>query len=136
MSFLSYRFFFLILLVGVEAVALDFKPGQYDLVKGDALHCEEGPLQLKNDQLSLGAKLIFPDYKKVSVEFDNDEKNCHYSIKNIHDEKSYEQQMTVTCKPSPTYKRSVKFTYESEDKLVLRINEKNKTTICELKWKK
>lgn len=136
MSSKSCLFCFCILLAGFEAVALDFKTGQYDLVKGDPDHCEEGPLLLKNEQLSLGAKWVFPDFKKASLEFDNDDKNCRYSIQNIHDEKNYEQLMTVSCRSAPAYKRSVKFTAAGEGKLLVRISEKNKAHLCELKWKK
>lgn len=126
----------LLALSSLDGWALEFKPGLYELVKGDDNICEDGPLQIKEDQLTLGAKLVFLKYQSPSFSFLNDEKDCQYSIKNIHDKKNYEQQLTIKCDKAPLYKRSIKFHYEGSDKLLMVISDKGKTYPCELKLKK
>lgn len=119
-----------------DANALDFKAGNYELIKGDESICEEGPLQIKDDQFSLGAKLIFLKFKTPTHSFLNDEKDCEYTIKNVHDLTHYEQHLLIKCQKAPLFTRSIKFQYTKEDQLLMTIILKNKTYPCELKLKK
>jgi hypothetical protein len=119
-----------------EVLALEFRTGVYDLIKGDEKKCEEGPLLIKDDQLIFGSRYVFVNFKKPSVEFQNDEKNCSYFIKNIHTEKTYEQQMIIKCFKATPVKKVVQFHYSSTDKLVMDINSDEFNQRCELLWKK
>jgi len=127
---------FLLFFSARESFALDFKTGSYDLIKGDENICVEGPLLIKGDQLSLGGKLTFTSYKKPTVEFLNDEKDCKYLIANKHTEKSYEQQTTITCQKNPVTKKVIRFHYKTADTLIMEISSEGNHNLCELQWKK
>jgi len=114
---------------------MEFKSGNYELIKGDESVCEAGPLLMHDDQLRLGAKLIFLKYKTPSYTFLNDEKDCEYSIENIHDKTHYEQKLTINCQKAQPYTRWIKFNYKSAELLMMNITLKNNTYQCELKLK-
>ena len=128
--------FILLFLFSTNSWSLDFHPGLYELIKGDAELCFEGPLQLNGEDLILGAKLIFKNYKSPIVKLVSDDKDCSYTIKNIHTKESYQQQILAKCKKSPSFKRTINFHLQESDKLKMSIVKKDSTTTCELSLKK
>jgi len=129
-------FLSLVLLSIEKANSLEFKTGDYELINGDEKVCPEGQLQQKGDQLIFGGKLVFADYKKSSVEFLNDEKDCKYHIQNNHTAKNYEQITTILCKKDKAVNTVIRFHYETPVKLMMEISSNGKKHRCELLWKK
>jgi hypothetical protein len=80
--------------------------------------------------------LIFKNYKSPIINLVSDDKDCQYSIKNIHTKESFRQQVLAKCKTTPSFESAIEFHVQGTDKLKMLIIKKENTTKCELSLKK
>ena len=117
--------------------ALNFTAGEYELISGDESICEDGLLIIKDQDLLLGTRYIFPHFKKNIYEFKSDDKSCEYKTTNSHLANSYKQIFEQNCKnKNENFKREMEFTYTSLTELKIRIIKDKKNETCLLKLTK
>ena len=122
------------LIFSTQAYAIEFQIGEYELISGDESICEDGPLVIKNQDLHLGSRYIFPHFKKNIYEFKSDDNSCAYKVTNLHSTKSYKQIFEQNCKnKNENLKREFEFTYNSSSELKIRILKDKNIETCLLK---
>lgn len=123
------------LIFSTKLYALDLKLGEYELISGDEAICEDGLLTIKNQDLHLGSRYIFPHFKQGTYEFKSDDKSCDYKLINSHLDKSYKQTFEQICKnKNENFKREMEFSYNSPTELKIKILKDKNMETCLLKF--
>lgn len=114
--------------------AIDLKLGEYELISGNEAICEDGLLIVKNQDLHLGSRYIFPHFKQSTYEFKSDDRSCDYKLINSHLEKTYKQIFEQNCKnKNENFKREMEFSYNSPTELQIKIQKDKNIETCLLK---
>lgn len=127
----------LLLSLSFKSLAMEFITGNYELVKGDEKFCEDGFIQIKKDDLLLGTRYRFPNFKSKDFQYSNDDKTCEYKISNFNEKDFYKQKLIQTCKKEvEPLNREIIFKYKNKNELEISIQLNNQSYQCLLRYEK
>lgn len=128
------RKLFIFILLSLNSYAFEFKKINYELLSGDEKICEDGTLKVYKNDLILGTRYIFPNFKDAKYQYSSDDKSCEYLISNKETSDTYTQELKQICKKKiENLNRKIVLKYNSHNNLVVEMTINEKLNTCLLK---